>query len=282
MGFEPTQEEMEVLATLRPDEDVERLAARVERLEAVLAQRAPEVLVPAQSLADTLTELKDVILLVLRHAQALQRVGYDQAEQDQLVDAVVTAMTFNELFAGRMRGGGFRTLTVEQVVEASRPWRARLSKAAGQAFFFEPALKAVFENVNTSRTVEEEVSDLRTLLLAARENTQALQRVGYDPAQLHKGERLLADAEGRDNVAILGIRSQSDLKLKRDRHLTLAVNLGRYARAAGLNALQDDPTGTADFERVTFRNALRRLRGAGRSTSSPQTDENAPNTPPTS
>ncbi|MFW5741049.1 MAG: hypothetical protein ACOC1F_11860, partial [Myxococcota bacterium] len=48
------------------------------------------------------------------------------------------------------------------------------------------------------------------------------------------------------------------------RLLTYAVMLGNEARAAGFNACFDDDKARKRFEKASFRNALRRLRGGRR------------------
>lgn len=53
--------------------------------------------------------------------------------------------------------------SIEQVLKASRPWRARLKAFADQAFVFEPDVAEQFADVNTSGTLDEEVSNLGNL-----------------------------------------------------------------------------------------------------------------------
>lgn len=143
---------------------------------------------------------------------------------------------------------------------ASLAWRDKLRRAAGVVFFLEPARRARYQDHNASGTVEEEISDLRSLVAAATDDIAVLGQAGFGPEDLATGEHLLAEADGRDVLAVLGIRSQSDIKTKRDTYLTLAVTLGRYARACADVAFFADPATNERFRRVSFAKALRRIR----------------------
>jgi hypothetical protein len=155
---------------------------------------------PAQPIPTTLTELRDLYLTVTLHASALSAVNYKAPRREQFRDSIRLLDTGHLGFGEGARGGAYRVQNVEQVITASRPWRARLKAFAAQAFVFEPETAEIFADVNTSGTLEEEIDDL------------------------------------------------------------YAIQLGREARAAGVNGCYDNPEARRRFEAASFRDALRRLR----------------------
>jgi hypothetical protein len=161
-------------------------------------------------------------------------------------------------------------------VGASLGWRERLRKSAAVVFFREPKRLAVYQDHNESGTIEEELSDLRTLVGAAEGDLARLSKVGFGDGELGDGRRLLAQADGRDVLAVLGIQNQADLKAKRDKLLTFAVELGRYARACAALAFITDPETARRLQKVSFRNALRRIRPLR---PQPKDEPEAPETP---
>ncbi|MFW5740177.1 MAG: hypothetical protein ACOC1F_07410, partial [Myxococcota bacterium] len=167
-------------------------------------------------------------------------------------------------FGEGKRQGIYRPRTVEEVVQASRPWRARIAAIAGHAFVFEPDLAVLFEDVNSTGTIDEEKGDLRGMNALVRQHEDRLTEYGLTPELITEGETLLEEAEERDMAGILGVRDQADALVLRDQLLTYAVALGREARAAGINACFHDDQARKRFEKASFRNALRRLRGRRR------------------
>jgi hypothetical protein len=208
----------------------------------------------------TLTELRDLFLSVTTYADKLEAKKYGPARRQLFCEAIRLLDTAQLWFGEGNRAGAFRVRPVVEVVAASRPWRARLSAFATQAFVFEPETADLFADVNASGTLDEEVDDLRLLLQAAEQHRTALEDVGMTESFLKQGEGLLREAEGRDLLGVLGLRNQEEASLLRNRILTYAVLLGREARAAGVNACWEDETARRRFEAASFREALRRLR----------------------
>lgn len=170
---------------------------------------------------------------------------------------------------------------VEDVVGASRPWRARIKAIGEHAFAFDPEIAEMFADVNTSGTLQEEVDDLGALNALVEQHRDALEEVGLTESLVQQGKTLLEEANGRDIAGIVGLRNQAEATLLRNRILTYAVALGREARAAGVNACFDDEQARRRFESASFRDALRRLRprrGKGRGGDQPVTEEKSPAT----
>ncbi|AKT40993.1 hypothetical protein [Chondromyces crocatus] len=237
------------------------------QFEALLAAARPEidqvvqeVMAPAQAIDDILIELRDLYLTVIEQSAALATVGYGQGRREAFCAAIQLLDTGHLWFGEGARTGAYRTLNVEDLVALSRPYRARLKAYGAQAFVFEPKVAALFADVNRSRTVAEEIADLRVLVNEARARQARLVTVGVTEAFLVEGEELLRTAESRDLLGILGIRHQDEAILLRNEILTYAVMLGREARAAGVNACFHEPKVRVRFEGASFRQALRRLR----------------------
>ena len=244
------------LSAVKPTE----LQVVLDRLAEPIVTKVPEIMEPAQPVEVTKTELTDLVWLLGQHRDPLSSVGYEQEDLDTLADAIVALRTVEDLFSTGLDLGTWKVRTVEEVVQASRAWRSKLRDKAALAFFFQPEHLSIYQDHNESGTIPEEVSDLRVLVSAAKADATKLARVGFTAEDITHGEQLLAEADGRDVLAIVGIRSQEDARILRNRLLTLAVTLGRYGRAAARAAFWDRPDKAALFERASFRNALRRLR----------------------
>lgn len=149
-------------------------------------------------------------------------------------------------------------------MQSSRPWRERLAAYAAQAFVFEPEIADLFADVNSSGTIEEEIEDLRMLVQESKLHRDWLIEVGASEAFLNQGDALLKAAETRDLLGILGLRNKDEALSLRNRILTYATQLGREARAAGVNGCFDQPEARKRFEAASFRQALRRLRAPRR------------------
>ncbi len=271
---EETAKVLEELALAKSPAELQALVAGLEGAIGLIG----EVMEPNQSTEVTRIELADVFVTVLQERETLAAVGYSAEDVQRLRMAIIAARTYDEILKAGLRFGDWKTRTVAEVVEASRPWRDKLRKAGTLAFFFQPTRAAVFHDHNETRTVEEEVTDLRDLLRAAAEAAAELEVRGFTLDDRREGQRLLTEAEHRDVLAIIGIRSQADATLLRNQYLTLAVLLGRHARAAGEARFWNDPNRRAPFERASFTSALRRVR---RGTTRPTTTEaEADATPP--
>lgn len=260
MPMELSKEQLEVL----------KHTARVEapaELQTLLAEAKPrmdhivrEVLEPAQPVSTTLIELRDLALTVHQHAAELATKGYGAEKRTAFFNAIRMLDTAHVWFGEGVRGGAFRTRTVEEVVEASRPWRARVRVFGEHAFVFEPEIAVLFADVNASGTLEEEVDDLGMLNDHIARHRDKLEEVGLTEKHVQEGRVLYEEANGRDLTGILGLRNRSEAILLRNRIVTYAILLGREARAAGVNACYEMPEARRRFEAASFRDALRRLR----------------------
>lgn len=258
MQFTPEQEAL--LATLAPVRTVAELQTILARLAPVVPRWVPEIMQPSQPADDTRIELLSLYLEVDAHKDRLAGANHGPDAVARFVDAIVAWRTLEAMLSTGLSLGSYRTRTAEEVVAASLAWRDKLRRAASVVFFLEPIRRARYQDHNASGTVEEEISDLRSLVAAATDDVAVLAQAGFGPEDLATGEHLLAEADGRDVLAVLGIRSQSDIKIKRDIYLTLAVTLGRYARACADVAFFADSATNERFRRVSFAKALRRIR----------------------
>jgi hypothetical protein len=255
-----------VLADLQPLVDIEAIQLLTDVVMPLCDSLVQEVLEPMQSLDVTKTELKDLYLLLTDNKEKLAQVSYGEVDLQRFRNAIVAFLTYQGLYSETTSLGEYKARPVEEVVGDSLPWRDKLRTKANQAFFFDAIRNAPYQDHNESGSIEEEVSDLRSLVASARKDKEELKKVDFVAFDIAEGERLLNEAEGRDVLALVGIRSLADLKIKRDRALTLAVLLGRYARLSGISAFWNDPEQRAKFERVSFRNAMRRLKRRRKST----------------
>jgi len=283
MPIELSQEQHEVLKqTARvqtPAEFQALLTAAKPRMDKVVK----EIQEPNQPIPTTLTELRDLALTVHHYAPALDAKNYLPALRTAFYDVIRLIDTAHAWFGEGKRTGAFSTRKVDEVVQASRPWRARISAIAAHAFAFDSETAEQFADVNTTGTLEEEVEDLGMLNGLVEQHRDELDSVGLTEQLVQEGKTLHEEANGRDLVGILGLRNRAEATVLRNRILTYAILLGREARAAGVNACFDNPEGKRRFEAASFRDALRRLRprrGRGGTDAAPEGGEGAPDPAP--
>lgn len=260
MGIELSPELLLVLKETEPFKDPAvfeqvRVAAKPE-----IDKLVREVMGPKLPIADTLTEVRDLYLNVHQHAAQLAKVNYGPERRVAFCNGIRLLATSDLWFSEGRRTGAFKGRTVEEIIDASRPWRARLATFAGQAFFAEPEIEELFLDVNSSGTIDEEKSDLNSLLTHVNKYKDRLTAVAMPEAFILEGQALLDEANGRDLLGVLGIRTQDEAITLRNRILTYTTLLGREARAAGINACYHDAEARARFEAASFRDALRRLK----------------------
>lgn len=218
-----------------------------------------EVMEANQAIETTLLECSDLYLLVHQHPTQLDAVNYGPERRARFRDAIRLASTANLWLTESKRSGAYRGRTIEQVLKNSRPWRARLKAYGEQAFAFEPSIADQLADVNSTGTLDEEKADLLMLTGLVEQHSAALQEVGMKPEFVTQGRALLDEANGHGLLGILGIRSQNEAIVTRDRIFTYVTMLARHARAAGINACFDEPESRTKFEAASFRNALRRI-----------------------
>ena len=223
-----------------------------------------EVMGPNQALGATKIELRDLYLAVDSYADRLVASNYGPERRAFFRDAIRLVDTSCLWFGEGQRTGVYKARTVEQVVQASRPWRSRVAAIAAHAFVFQPEIADQFADVNTSGTIVEENSDLMTMNALVAQHGDRLKEYGLTDSLIAQGKTLLDEADERELAGIVGVRNQEDGILLRNRVLTYAIALGAEARAAGINACFDDEVARKRFEKASFRQALRRLRGGRR------------------
>lgn len=260
MTIELSQEQHETLKQTSRVETPAEFQTLLAEAKARMDEVVKEVQEPSQAVGVTLTELRDLALSVHKHQVALEAKNYTGAKRAAFRDAIRLADTAQAWFGEGARTGVFRTRTVAEVVEASRPWRSRLKAFGGHAFVFDQERAEQFADVNTSGTLDEEVADLAALSKLVDQYQSQLEAVGMTAAFAQEGKTLYEEANGRDLIGILGLRSREEAILLRNRILTYATLLGREARAAGVNACFDDATARRRFEAASFKDAMRRLR----------------------
>jgi hypothetical protein len=258
LKLSPEQESM-LAETKRCDSSVD-FKALLTVAEPEITRIVREVYEPEQAIAMTLVELRDLYLLTGAHMPTLAGVKYTAEKRAGFRDAIRLFDTAHTWFGEKIRSGDFRPRSIQEVLAASRPWRDRLAAYAGQAFAFET--EALFCDINSSGTLPEEQTDLKALngLVEVPDYQAALRDVGMTDEFIIQGQQLLAEAEGRDLIGVLGLRSQDEAMTLRNRLMTYAVLRGREARAAGINACYDDLPVKSLFDASSFRNAMRRLR----------------------
>jgi hypothetical protein len=238
----------------------EQFGAALDQESSEMDLRVHEPMVASQGIDATVVELRDAYSLVREHATPLAKVKYGPERQARLCVAIRLLDTAHAWFGEGKRQGAYRPRTIEQTVQASRPWRARVNAIAQHALVFDPELAERFADVNSTGTLEEEKSDLLDLNGLVKQHKARLAEHGLTDELVAQGKTLQAEAEGRDLLGILGLRTQDDALALRDKILSYAVLLGREARAAGVNAFFEDEAVRSKFEASSFRNALRRLR----------------------
>lgn len=261
MAAKLTDEQQQVLKETAPVETPAEfktlLATATPRMDAIVK----EVQEPNQPVSTTLTETRDLLLILRDHEAELDKVKYDAAKRLAFLQAIRLAATAQKWFGDGQREGAFRARPVADVIEASRPFRARLKALGGHAFVFDQEVATQFADVNSTGTIEEEIEDLRVLNALVAQHDHALREVGLTDALVQEGNTLYDEASGRDLAGIIGVRNATEATGLRNRILTFVTLLAREARAAGLNACHDDALARSRFEASSFRNAMRAIRG---------------------
>ena len=260
MPIELSPIQQAVLKETAPAPDPAAFQALLEAAQPEMDRIVREIMEPSQSVDTTVTELRDLYLAVTEHQAPLAAVSYGPERRALFRDGIRLAATADLWFSEGKRTGAFRARSVEETIQASRPWRARLKAWGDQAFVFEPDIADQLGDVNSTGTLDEERTDLQTLIALVEQHEEALKVVGMPASFVLEGKALLAEASGRDLLGILGMRNQEEAALLRNRIVTYATLLGREARAAGVNAFFGDAEIRRRFEAASFRNALRRLR----------------------
>jgi hypothetical protein len=235
-----------------------------------------EVQEPGQPIATALIELRDLSLSVTTYEARLAAANYGPARRALLRDAIRLVATAETWLGEGARTGAFRARPIGEVLQQSRPWRARLKAHGAHAFAFDADLADQFADVNSTGTLEEEKSDLRMLNELVEQHAVPLAAVGMTTAFAAEGRVLSDEANGRDLLGVLGLRNQEEAVSLRNRIITYATLLGSEARAAGVNACFDDPDAKRRFEAISFRHALRRLRPGKRRAAAAATETPAP------
>ena len=259
MAIELSPKQAAALARIAPIQDPAEFQNVHDSAKPEMARIVTEVMEANQRFEITRLECADLYLLIDYHEADLATVGYGPARYELFRNAIRLSATADAWLSDGKRTGAYRTRTVEQVIQASRPWRARLKAYGEQAFAFQPDIADQFADVNTSGTLDEEKDDLTTLTRLVEQHAPRLQEVGMKPEFVTQGKALLDEANGHGLLGILGLRSQQEAFALRDKIFTYVTLLAREARAAGINACFDDPEAKARFEAATFRNALRRI-----------------------
>ncbi|WP_437943163.1 hypothetical protein WMF27_28690 [Sorangium sp. So ce281] len=278
MGIELSQEQHAVLKETRAVATPAEFQALLDTARPEMDRIVREVMEPSQPVSTTLTELRDLYLAVVQHQAQLASKAYGPERRALLRGAIQLLDTANLWFGEGKRTGAYQVRPIDQVIKASRPWRARLKAFADQAFAFEPDVAEQFADVNTSGTLTEETSDLAMLLRLAQQHQARLAPVGLTEDFLREGSALLDEVSGRDLLGILGLRNREEAMVLRNSIATYATLLGNEARAAGINACWDMPEVKRRFSATSFRSALRRLRPKRRG-SAAAADEPAPPEP---
>ena len=260
MPAELSKEQREILQRTAPVDEPADFQALLADAKPRMDVVVKEVQEPDQPVSTTLTELRDLAIAVNLYKGELEKKGYDAAKRTGLLDAIRMTATAQVWFGDGFKGGAFRARPVAEVIGASRPWRARLKAMGDQAFVFDPQIAEQFADVNSTGTLEEEVSDLDMLNKLIDQHRPALDAVGMTEQFAQQGKTLYEEANGRDLSAILGVRNRAEATLLRNRILTFATLLGREARASGINACFDDDVARRRFEATSFRAALRSIR----------------------
>jgi hypothetical protein len=217
-----------------------------------------EVFEPNQPVGITLAELRDLFAATGTHRGALSARQYNSTRRNALRDAIRLLDTAQCWFAEE-KAPSPRPRSVEEVVQASRPWRARLKSIGEHAFVFEPEIATQFADINTTGTLEEEQLDLEALSALTRQHKERLMQYGLTEEMVARGQQLLLEANGRDLFGILGLRNREDALYLRNRLLTYATLLGKEARAAGINTFHEDEDRRKRFEQNSLAQALRKL-----------------------
>jgi hypothetical protein len=260
MSIELSAEQRAVLQQTRRAETPAEFQALLKAAKPEMDRIVREVMEANQPIGTTLTELRDLYLSVSLYDKALTTKRYGAPRRQLFASAIRLLDTALVWFGEGARTGAYRVRSVDEVIQASRPWRERIKALGEHAFAFEPDIAEQFADVNSTGTLDEERADLKTLTQAIDQHRERLEEVGLTEELVAEGQALLEEADGRDLLGVLGLRNREDAVAVRNRILTYAILLGREARAAGINACFDDEEAKRRFEASSFRNAIRRLR----------------------
>ncbi len=260
MTIELSPAQLAVLNDTREAADYVEFQGLLDGARSEMDRIVRETMEPSQPIATTVLELRDLYLSVSAYAPQLASVNYGPERSALLRDSIRLVATADLWFGEGTRSGAFRVRSVEEIVSASRPWRARIKAYGAQAFVFEPDIAEQFADVNSTGTLDEERRDLAALNDLVEQHQGRLALVGMKSETIAQGRALLEEASGRDLLGVLGLRNQVGAIVLRNRIVTYATLLGSEARAAGINGCFDDAEAKRRFEAASFRNALRRLR----------------------
>jgi hypothetical protein len=262
MTLEVSELNKKALQDTKRFDEIDEFRINLAKAELEISRVVREVLGPEQAIGTTLTELRDLYFSTLSYESALSAVNYKEERRAFFCQAIRLLDTANLWFSEQSKAGAYRPRSVDAVLQASRPWREKIKVIGEHAFVFEPELAELFADVNSSGTLEEEKTDLIELNSYIKQHREQLKNYGLTQELISEGEGLQNEAEGRDFLGILGLRSQEEAITLRNRILTYAVSLGREARAAGVNGCtqHNNEEGKRRFEAASFRNTLRRLR----------------------
>jgi hypothetical protein len=260
---ETTEEFQGLLAVARPE------------MERIFTEAELEPQQPNQPIDTTLLELQELYILVCEHIERL-KATYTQERKELFRDAIRLLETAHAWFQDNTRTGAYRARNIEQIIQASRPWREEVRLIGRAAFVFKPKVATLFDDVNSTNTIEEEKEDLKALLgyLKSKEYRPALEKKGLTQTLIDQGEELSQEAEGRDLLAVLGIKSGQEALDLRNNLLSYATMLGQEARADAINTFSKEPTIRSNFEAKSFRNAIRKIKARRQSDPSKKTDTN--------
>lgn len=286
--LQPTEEQRQILAETRPVETPDQFQALLTEAEPefidIFETNENEVQGPNQPIEDLLAELRDLYLSAKKYSDALAQKNFGPDRLALFRDSIRLLGTSHLWFGESTREGLYRPKPVEQVIEASRPWREEIKAIANQAFVRNRKLREQFADVNSTRTLEEEKQDLKDLNELIEKHKARLTPFGLTPELIARGQTLQEEAEGRDLIGVLKLRNREEALYLRNKILTYAVFMGEEARAAGINAFLRDPQKRRRFEAHSFRNALKKLQARRKSRSSEEEkapEEAAAPTPPT-
>jgi hypothetical protein len=279
MAIELSPAQLNVLQETREASDPAQFQTLLDQARPEMDRIVREVMESGQAISTTITELRDLYLTVNAYEPQLAAVNYGVARRTLFRDAIRLVTTADLWLGEGARAGAYRVRSVEEVVQASRPWRARLKAMGAQAFVFEPDIAQQFADVNSTGTLDEEKRDLKMLNDLVKQHEARLAAVGMKPAIVSEGRALLDETSGRDLLGVLGLRNQEEAIFLRNRIVTYATLLAAEARAAGINGCFDDADARRRFEAASFRSALRRLRPKRRAAVTEETE--APDAGPT-
>lgn len=260
MSIELTKEQQQVIKETQPIDDSSEFKtlhqASAAEIKQVLEETELTAQVPGQPVDTTITTLREILLLTHQYQDALAP-RYGAARRALFQNAVRLAVSAQRWFGEGISEGAFRPRSVEEIISASRPWRRRIKEIADDAFSLKPRLAKPFSDVNSTRTLEEEKTDLPTLNALLKKHQEVLKEHGLTEELIQRGVTLAEEAEGRDLLAVLGLRNRKESLTLRNDLLTYAVVRGREARAAAINILSDHKEAKQRFLDISLRNAIR-------------------------